>query len=152
MKLTILPPVPTTTSILAPDPFPPTRSKFVYGAGGSIVTKGGLAALYPDPLVAIVNEVTTPANTFAITDAPIPTPRVSAIETLGALRYPDPPVERPIDWIEPLETDATASACLGTWYPLPIPTENSLIIPPFGKSPFGPVPVKSIVCPTPVIW
>ena len=48
-----------------------------------------------------------------------------------------------------LETTALNIAFLGNWYPLPIPTSNSLIIPPLGKSLLPLVPVKSIVCPVP---
>jgi hypothetical protein len=43
------------------------------------------------------------------------------------------------------DTTALNNALLGTWYPLPIPTSNSFIIPPLGKSLFDAVPVKSIV-------
>ena len=98
---------------MAPDPLPPTRLKFLYGAGASTVTNGGFDALYPEPPAATVNPVITPFATVAITEAPTPTPRVSAIETLGALIYPDPPVETPTDWTAPLETVANPTACLG---------------------------------------
>ena len=35
----MLPPVPTTTSIAAPEPFPPDNGMFLYGLGGATVTK-----------------------------------------------------------------------------------------------------------------
>ena len=96
----------------------------------------------------IVTDVTTPAVTKA--EIAAPTPVVELTDTNGFDRYPAPPLAIPTDWIvPPADTTAVKTAFLGTWYALPIPTSNSFMIPPLGKSLFAAVPVKSIVCPVP---
>ena len=85
MKLIILPPVPTTTSILAPDPVPPDNARPLYGAGSSVNTEGGDDWLYPVPPATTLNPVTVPAvPIIAVTAAPTPEPPiVAATETFG---------------------------------------------------------------------
>ena len=72
----ILPPVPTTTSIVAPDPFPPDKGIFLYGLGGATVTKfipvDIPVEVYPLPGFVIVTDVTIPAVTNAEIAAPTP--------------------------------------------------------------------------------
>ena len=96
-----LPPVPTTTSIAAPDPVPPDNDKFLYGLGESItILRLPSVAVYPVPGFVIVNAVTIPEVTDAVTAAFDPI--VDAIETLGASRYPPPPVTIPTADIVPV--------------------------------------------------
>jgi len=90
-----------------------------------------------------------------------PDPIVDATETLGASRYPPPPVTIPTADIVPVaETVRFAVAAYGVWNPLPIPAVNWSILPPLGvfvlsvwtEEPSGSkAPVNTIVCPTPVI-
>ena len=60
-KETILPPVPTTTSIVALDPLPPVSGMSMYGEGSSIVKVGIFDVVYPLPGLTTVILVTIPA-------------------------------------------------------------------------------------------
>mgnify|MGYP006219385537 FL=1 len=71
----------------------------------------------------IVNAVTIPAVIEAVTAALDPC--VEATETLGASRYPPPPVVIPTaDIVPPAETVTVAVAAYGVWKFFPVLTLN----------------------------